>query len=158
MSRLTIIYDYSGFVFFDNAPMNVSVDGLEHFVLEKGASHEMELKDGSYTLHFSSMRCRKTLHLHLDGDDSFYVTWDRFIGGITVVDSFDERAAAHSALRRRAWTIAAIFFASFAALLVLKDRESITSNEFYLGLLLIVGSIAILVIAVLEIRSKDITR
>ena len=99
MGRLTISYYHGGFWFHDKAVMHVSVDGTDGFDLKDGEGRALDLDDGRHTLLFSSDGRKRRMELDLCGDDSFHVTWDCELGGITVVDAVVKRPTYRPAFR-----------------------------------------------------------
>ncbi len=158
MSLLTITYDYDGFLFSDRNPITVGIEGCDEFVLDKGDSRTLELEDGNYTVYLSSFHCKKALYLHLEGDGSFYLTWDRFMGGIIVSDSVDERTALHPGIGIWFLLVIVAFFVFNAVLLVLEDRGIIANGGYIIGLVILTAAALVLLLTIMVTSSKDITR
>ncbi len=158
MSLLTIAYDYGGLLFSNRNPISVSIEGYDELVLDKGESRTLGLEDGSYTVRSSSLHCKKTLHLHLEGDDSFYLTWNRLMGGIIVSDSADERTALHPAIGIWFLLVIVAFFVCNAVLLVVEDRGIITDGERIIGLAVLTAATLALLLAIMVSSSRDIAR
>jgi len=158
MSLLTIRYDHGDFLFCSRNPISVGIEGCDEFVLDKGESRTLELEDGSYIINLSSFHCKKKLHLHLDGDDSFYLTWDRFMGGIIVSDSVDGRTALHPGIGIWFLLVLVAFFVCNAILLVMEDRGIITNGGHIMGLVVLTAAALALLFAIMVAGSRDIKR
>ncbi len=138
--------------------ISVSIKGFCDFVLKKGESRTVELDDGEYIVVLRGYFTKRRVKLMLQGDDSFYVTWDYSSGGITIVDSFDGGAASNQVLRIWAWLLVALFLGPYAALLVMMDREILSSDAYYPGLLILAVATIASLLLLFKVRAKDISR
>ncbi len=157
MGRLTVSYYHGGFWFHDKAVMHVSVDGTDGFDLKDGEGRALDLDDGRHTLLFSSDGCKKRVELDLCGDDSFHVTWDCELGGITVVDAMVKHPTYRPAFRLfRALVIALLAY----GLIVNHMRHvgMLSSVHYWMATSAFFAVAAASLVATYYLRSRPIVR
>lgn len=150
-------YYHGGFWFHGNAVMHVSLDGSDGFDLEDGEGRALDLDDGRHTLVFSSSGRKKRMDLDLCGDDSFYVTWDCELGGITVVDSVVKRPTYRPAFRLfRVLAIALMAYGLIVNHMVYVGMLS--SGQYWLATSAFFAMAAASLVATYYLRSRPIAR
>ncbi len=101
--------------------ISVSIKGFCDFVLKKGESHTVELDDGEYTIVLRGYFTKRRIVLTLQGDDSFYVTWDYNTGGIIICDRMYGSVSLYP--KSRSWFTKPVYLAllSYIAIFVLSE-------------------------------------
>ena len=90
MSTLGINYVRGDPTLFASDSISVAIDGGPASEIKDQQHLEFELSAGRHAVEVRGSHCRNTIELDMDGDVSFTITWDRRLGGLTVLGNAQE--------------------------------------------------------------------
>ncbi len=155
MGTLRIAYVRGNPALFASDSISVEIDGGPAAEIRDQRHLEFELSAGRHAVVVKGSRCKKTIELNMGGDVSFTVTWDRRLGGLTVLGNARETLARERAGR--------LFLLGIIAVLVIHIANCVLNyGKFYSGEVFLavelacVAALVALVLYLLKIRGRTI--
>jgi len=115
MGSLTVTYARGRFL-LGAKEISIEIDGILYGTIVGGGSRTFEMPDGEHLVVLRYSHVTTRVELHLSGEESFTVSWDRTMGGMRITEEFEGDVF----LDRRAWKYLAAYsiMAGFIAALV----------------------------------------
>ena len=155
MGTLRIAYVRGNPAFFASDSISVEIDGGPAAEVRDQQNLEFELSAGRHAVVVKGSRCMKAIEVDMGGDVSFTVTWDRRLGGLTVLG-----IARETLVRKRAGRM---FLLGIIAVLVIHIANCVLnygkfySEEVFLAVeLACLTALVVLLSYLLKIRGRTI--
>ncbi len=107
MNVLMIKYVRGRALFRSTEKLSVFIDGEPAGKISDEEELSFELTDGRHEVVARCGHCKKVIELHMEGDDSFIISWDWVTGGLMVCDDIKSYFATER--RRNYWLYIALF-------------------------------------------------
>lgn len=107
MNVLMIKYVRGRALFKSTEELSVFIDGEPAGKISDEEELSFELTDGCHEVVARCGHCKKVIELHMEGDDSFIISWDWVTGGLMVCDDINTYFATER--RRNYWLYISLF-------------------------------------------------
>ena len=158
MNVLMIKYVRGRALFRSTEKLSVSIDGKSAGKIQDQEELSIELADGCHEVVARCGRCKKVIELHMEGDDSFIISWDWVTGDLMVCDDIDNYFATER--RRNYWLYISLFvlIATHILAMGLSYVKGISGEVFLTIEIGCLSALLILLIPVIVIRSRKFVR
>ena len=158
MNVLMIKYVRGRALFKSTEKLSVFIDGEPAGKISDEEELSFELTDGRHEVVARCGHCKKVIELHMEGDDSFIISWDWVTGGLMVCDDIDNYFATER--RRNYWLYISLFILIAAHIVAVSIHYGKgISGELFLTIEIgCLVAFFILLIPLIIVRSRRIVR
>lgn len=158
MSVLNIMYVRGKALFRGNGELSVFIDGEFAGKLLDREELSAELADGRHEIVARCGHCKKIIELHMEGEDSFIISWDWVAGGLMACDGSPEFFATER--MRNYWLYIALLTLVMIHIVntCLQYFDYIPGEVFLTVELICLAVLPVILVSALVIRSRKIVR